>query len=108
MKKAKMVVFSYLGVFSFFTVLCGIYLNSANIRNDSDLLSQNIEALSDTEYLIETTWLCNGKKSPCVASCGNCRTRVQGYGTLEGEHRCVRISTPSNPVLPPPQGGISI
>lgn len=108
MKKVRKTVFCYLGAFAFVAALGGTYFNSANVRNSSDLLIQNVEALSDTEYIIETTWLCKGEKSPCGASCGNCRTRVKGYGALEGEHRCVKITTPSNPVIPPPQGDITI
>lgn len=102
MDRNKKKVLNYLGAFAFVAVLGGTYFNSANVRNSSDLLVQNVEALSDTEYIIETTWTCKGEKNLCVASCGNCRIRVQGYGTLEGEHKCIKISTPSNPVLPPP------
>lgn len=59
-------------------------------QNTDNILSENIEALTETEYETLTTWNCTGTplSSVCEEECGVCGTKIHGNGKLTGEHKC--------------------
>ena len=73
-------------------VLTAGYCGYRHVVNSSegDLFLANVEALSEGEFITDTSWHCSGD-GVCAAKCPQCGTTVGGTGKLKGEHHCIKI-----------------
>lgn len=71
--------------FAVVATICG-----SNQKCNDDLWTENVEALTESEFMTKTTWSCSGMPitASCSITCGVCGTSTNGNGTLRGYHEC--------------------